>query len=490
MEKSPQSFDICIVCALPEEARAFLEVAQQQIESTIEERMSPRYQSSYRFATIRNDKGEPLNLHVSWLPRYGPQEMTLHLARVLEECQPRIVIMTGICAGDSQHVQLGDLIVAERTFTYDNGKFTLDEQGQSVHLHDTMTYQLDANILQFLGLFDDWKPLVARLKRPPTSPERRKGRTIACHIKAMASGSAVRADNPFEDVRAPVRGTVAIDMEGAAFGLVMSRHPLISWLVVKGVCDYADRNKNDVYHDYAERASALYALSFIRSYVTDERLPQRVAHAVSDQGGPFSVWNIPLKSPRRISRRVVLICGAATIGLVVGGVTLLAESGRFYSPPKELTPTTSIAVGTRLNFFEDTGAIRALAWSRDGRFIASANDDDTVPVWDVHTNKLIYTCRGHSDHVEGVSWSPDGKYIVSGSADGTARIWDAQTAEIRYVYTVHTVVDVNNHHPWVNRVQWSPDGTRIVSCDQTSSGSNTATVQVWDAKTGKKLVTY
>ena len=54
------------------------------------------------------------------------------------------------------------LVVAERTFTYDNGKFTLDEHGRSVHLHDTMTYQLDANILQFLGLFDEWKPLVAQ----------------------------------------------------------------------------------------------------------------------------------------------------------------------------------------------------------------------------------------------------------------------------------------------------------------------------------------
>jgi hypothetical protein len=70
-----------------------------------------------------------------------------------------------------------------------------------------------------------------------------------------------------------VRGTVAIDMEGAAFGLVMSRHPLIPWLVVKGVCDFADRAKNDAYHGYAARASSLYALRFIRAYVTNERLP-------------------------------------------------------------------------------------------------------------------------------------------------------------------------------------------------------------------------
>ena len=44
MEKPPLSFDVCIVCALPEEARAFLEVAQQHCEDTLEERSSPRYQ--------------------------------------------------------------------------------------------------------------------------------------------------------------------------------------------------------------------------------------------------------------------------------------------------------------------------------------------------------------------------------------------------------------------------------------------------------------
>ncbi len=147
-------------------------------------------------------------------------------------------------------------------------------KGRTVHLYDTLTYQLDPNILQFLGLFDRWRPLIAGLKRPPSSPERPKRRKISCHIKAMASGSAVREDHPFEEVRAPVRGTVAIDMEGTAFGLVMSRLPLIRWLVVKGVCDYADRGKNDVYHDYAARASALYALSFIQAYVTNERLPR------------------------------------------------------------------------------------------------------------------------------------------------------------------------------------------------------------------------
>ena len=226
MEKAHESCDVCIVCALPEEARAFLTTIQQQCQVIPEKLISQQYTYDYQRVTIMNNQGEPLSLHVSWLPRYGPQEVTLHLSHVLDECLPRMVLMTGICAGDSQQVHLGDLVVAERTFTYDNGKMTLDEHGQSVHLHDTMTYQIDATLLQFLGMFDDWKPLVATLKRPPAPPGQKR-RKPALHIKPMASGNAVRADNPFQDVQAPVRGTVAIDMEGAAFGLVMSRHPQI-----------------------------------------------------------------------------------------------------------------------------------------------------------------------------------------------------------------------------------------------------------------------
>ena len=92
MKKHLQSFDVCVVCALPEEARAFLEVVQQQSNNVIEECVSPRYHYSYRFATLKNNKDEPLSLHISWLPRYGAQEMTLHLSRVLEEYQPLLFI--------------------------------------------------------------------------------------------------------------------------------------------------------------------------------------------------------------------------------------------------------------------------------------------------------------------------------------------------------------------------------------------------------------
>jgi nucleoside phosphorylase len=215
--------------------------------------------------------------------------MVLHLSRVLEECQPRIALMTGICAGDSQRVYLGDLVVAERTFTYDSGKFTLDEYGQAAHFHDTITYQPDPTLRQFLGLFDGWKPLVANLERPTSFPIHREP---VCHLKAMASGSAVRADRPFEDVQVPVHTAIAIDMEGAAFGLTMSRYPSLPWLIVKGVCNYADQHTDNSFHGYASRASALYALGFIQAYVTNERLP-RADGSPYLESEPAGIWNVP-----------------------------------------------------------------------------------------------------------------------------------------------------------------------------------------------------
>ncbi|HEY1350119.1 MAG TPA: hypothetical protein VGF67_10885 [Ktedonobacteraceae bacterium] len=71
--------DVCVVCALANEARAFLQIVTDSCQAPIEERISPRYRYDYRFAILKNHKKEPLTLHVSWLPRYGPQEMVLHL---------------------------------------------------------------------------------------------------------------------------------------------------------------------------------------------------------------------------------------------------------------------------------------------------------------------------------------------------------------------------------------------------------------------------
>ena len=116
-------------------------------------------------------------------------------------------------------------------------------------------------------------------------------------------------------------------------------------------------------------------------------------------------------------------------------------------------------------------SVYSVAWSPDGKYIASGSNDNTVKIWDVASGKEIRTLFGHSSYVKSVAWSPDGKHIASGSYDHTAKIWDAASGK-----EVRTL----DHSSYVKSVAWSPDGKYI------ASGSWDGSVKIWDAASGKE----
>jgi WD40 repeat protein len=116
----------------------------------------------------------------------------------------------------------------------------------------------------------------------------------------------------------------------------------------------------------------------------------------------------------------------------------------------------------------DTSTIFDVAYSPDGKRLASASHDKTVRVWDAQTGQELLTLLGHTTSVSDVAFSTDGMHLASAGA-GVVIVWDIQTGA--QVFTL-------NSGGGGGHVAVSPDGTRL-------AGDR----KVWDANTGKELVT-
>jgi WD40 repeat protein len=78
-----------------------------------------------------------------------------------------------------------------------------------------------------------------------------------------------------------------------------------------------------------------------------------------------------------------------------------------------------------LTYIDHRKDIRQLAWSPDGKYIATASEDTTVHIWDPDTGTRIYTYTGHNKIVASVTWSPDSTRIASACRDGIIHVWQA-----------------------------------------------------------------
>jgi WD40 repeat protein len=114
----------------------------------------------------------------------------------------------------------------------------------------------------------------------------------------------------------------------------------------------------------------------------------------------------------------------------------------------------SLGRSTGLDSF--TG-VRSVAFSPDGRTLASSTPENTIRLWDVRTHKQLGApLTGHSSSIYSVAFSPDGRKLVSSSDDKTIRLWDART---------HKSIgeSVEGHNGAVGSVAFSSEGRTLIS---------------------------
>lgn len=251
--------DIALLCALDSvelDAVRELDLGWQPLRL-------PHDDTRYFMGSLTTGR-ETLSVLAAAAPRMGMTATAVLTSKVIQQFRPRAMSLVGICAGRFGKVELGDVVVASPTWDYGAGKIA-SVKNKATFLPSPHHLNADTRMISIAKDLADDHALLASIRRGARGNKPKTALTL--HVGPMACGAAVVAHGPtFNALLTQHRGVLALEMEsyGAADAIEGSSNPRPILIVAKAVCDFADKDKEDDFQEYAANVSAMIGLELAK----------------------------------------------------------------------------------------------------------------------------------------------------------------------------------------------------------------------------------
>ena len=252
IKKSSQKIDFLLVTALPEERDALLKLI------TPTEKIINNTQVIFLGKLINPKLGRSQQIAIIMLPQMGNVDAGIFTTIAIDYLQPDYVFMVGIAGGVKGKTGLGDVLISTEVIYYEPAKLTPD--GPQIRQR---SIPADPTVLQcaqnYLG--SGWTKYI-EIARPDCIDENHLPQV---HFIPIAAGEKVIADSSQIERLLQIHPKITgVEMESFGVASAALNHSLRPrFISIRTVCDYADHNKNDQWHDYACATAAAYVIGFL-----------------------------------------------------------------------------------------------------------------------------------------------------------------------------------------------------------------------------------
>jgi WD40 repeat protein len=219
----------------------------------------------------------------------------------------------------------------------------------------------------------------------------------------------------------------------------------------------------------AAHADALHAVAFSPDGRT---LATGSARGLEQGPGEIKLWDVASGRQRWVHK---LERGVLAVAFSPDGRTLAVGENYRGGPPNDIK-ILDAATGRLSRSLPQAdvrlfGTFSSVAFSPDGKTLAAGNWNQTVPLWNLATGRVVRRLKCAAV-VDSVAFSPDGRRLVTGSGDGAVKLWDVGTG--REILTLQG----SKQDTWV---AFSPDGRRL------AAGSLQPEVLLWESATPREV---